>query len=45
MNPLFNKMGDLVTQDMEKAKVLSAAFVSVFSNKTSHQESEIGGKT
>lgn len=30
MGPLLNEMGDLVTQDMEKAGELNAAFASVF---------------
>ncbi|KAK4815764.1 LOW QUALITY PROTEIN: hypothetical protein QYF61_007182 [Mycteria americana] len=34
-------MGDLVTQDMEKAEVLNATFASAFTSKTSLQESQI----
>ncbi|KAK4811175.1 hypothetical protein QYF61_019806 [Mycteria americana] len=37
-DPLLNEVGDLVTQDMEKAEVLHAFFASVFTSKTSLQE-------
>ncbi|KAK4807033.1 hypothetical protein QYF61_000362 [Mycteria americana] len=40
VGPLLNEIGDLVTQDMEKAEVLNAAFASVFTSKTSLQESQ-----
>ncbi|GAB0207924.1 hypothetical protein GRJ2_003258100 [Grus japonensis] len=33
VGPLRNEMGDLVTQDMEKAEVLNAFFASVFTGK------------
>ena len=39
VGPLLNGPGELVTNDMEKAKVLSAAFTSGFASKTSLQES------
>lgn len=35
-----NEMGDLVTQDVEKTDVLNAFFDSVFTSKTSLQESQ-----
>ncbi|GAB0186669.1 hypothetical protein GRJ2_001132200 [Grus japonensis] len=38
MGPLLNETGNLVTQDMEKAEVLNAAFASVFTSKTGLQE-------
>ena len=41
VSPLLNKTGQLVTQDIEKAKVVSDVFVSVFTSKTSLQESQI----
>jgi len=40
MGPL-NKMGVVVTQDGEKADVLNAFFGSVFTSKTSLQESQV----
>ena len=36
---LLNGAGDLVSKDMEKAEVFSAAFVSFFTDKTGLQES------
>ena len=48
MAPLLNEVGDLATQDMEKAAVLNAAFAAVFISKTSLQFSpvpETGGKS
>ncbi|GAB0180457.1 mitochondrial enolase superfamily member 1 [Grus japonensis] len=33
VGPLWNEMGDLVTQDMEKAEVLNDFFASVFTSK------------
>ena len=41
MGPLLNEMGDLVTQDMEKADVLNAFFASAFTSKTGLQESQV----
>ncbi|KAK4810492.1 hypothetical protein QYF61_004272 [Mycteria americana] len=41
VGPLLNGTGDLVTQDMEKADVLNAFFASVFTRKTSLQESHV----
>ncbi|GAB0177898.1 mitochondrial enolase superfamily member 1 [Grus japonensis] len=41
VGPLFNKTGDLGTQDMEKAEVLNAGFLSVFTSKTGLQESQV----
>lgn len=38
MNLLSNGAGRLVTNDMEKAEVLCAAFASVTTSKTSTQE-------
>jgi len=41
MGPLLSDMGDLVTDDMEKAEVLNALFASVFTSKTSFWESQV----
>ena len=41
MDPLLNKMGDLITQDMEKAEVLNTFFALIFSNKSKLQESQV----
>ncbi|GAB0208674.1 hypothetical protein GRJ2_003333100 [Grus japonensis] len=41
VGPLLNEAGDLVTQDMEKAEVLNTVFASVFTSKTSLQESQV----
>jgi len=38
---LLSKMWELVTQNMEKAEVLNAAFAPVFPSKTSLQESRV----
>ncbi|KFV05198.1 hypothetical protein N340_02153, partial [Tauraco erythrolophus] len=35
VGPLWKEMGDLVTQDMEKAKILSDFFASFFTDKSS----------
>lgn len=36
----LNGAGDLMTNGMEKTKILNAAFISVFTGKTSIQESQ-----
>lgn len=36
----LNGEGDLMTNDTEKTKILNAAFISVFTGKTSIQESQ-----
>jgi len=41
VGPLYNETGDLSTQNMEEAEVLNAAFASVFTSKTSLQESQV----
>ena len=41
MGPLLSEMGDLVTQDMEKAEVLNAFLAPVFPSKTSLQEFQV----
>jgi len=46
VGPWRSKTGDLVTQDMEKAEVLSTTLASVFTSKTGLQESQRpGGKS
>ena len=47
MGPLWKEMGDLLTQDMEKAEVLNNFFASVFTGKcSSHttQDTEVKGR-
>ncbi|GAB0204419.1 mitochondrial enolase superfamily member 1 [Grus japonensis] len=45
VGPLQNEMGDLVTQDMEKAEVLNNFFASVFTGKClSHTAQVVEGK-
>ncbi|GAB0210181.1 mitochondrial enolase superfamily member 1 [Grus japonensis] len=45
VGPLWNEMGDLVTQDMEKAEVLNDFFASVFTGKClSHTTQVTEGK-
>ena len=39
VGPLLNEVGALVTKDTEKAELLNAFFASVFTAKTSPQES------
>jgi len=39
VDSLLNGPGELVTNDVEKAKVLTAAFTSGFASKTKLQES------
>ncbi|GAB0202770.1 mitochondrial enolase superfamily member 1 [Grus japonensis] len=41
VGPLWNEMGDLVTQDMEKAEVLSDFFASVFTSKGSSHTAQV----
>ena len=41
MGPLLNETGGLVTQDMEKAETLKAAFASVFPSKSGLQEYQV----
>ena len=41
VGPLLDKMGDLVTRDMEKAEVLDATFASVSTGITGLQESQV----
>lgn len=43
MGSLLNKMSDLVTQEMEKAEVLNAAFASAFTSKTGPQRPQVPG--
>jgi len=40
MSPLLNGAGTLVTQDMEEAEILNAAFSSVFTSIAGLQESQ-----
>ncbi|GAB0208054.1 mitochondrial enolase superfamily member 1 [Grus japonensis] len=40
VGPLLNEVGALVMEDTEKAELLNAAFVSVFTAKTGPQESQ-----
>ncbi|CAM5177833.1 unnamed protein product [Eretmochelys imbricata] len=42
VGPLLNEGGNLVTEDVEKAKVLNAFFASVFTNKVSSQTAALG---
>ncbi|CAM5090430.1 unnamed protein product [Eretmochelys imbricata] len=42
VRPLLNEEGNLVTEDVEKANVLSAFFASVFTNKVSSQTTALG---
>ncbi|CAM4560229.1 unnamed protein product [Lepidochelys kempii] len=42
VGPLLNEGGNLVTEDVEKANVLSAFFASVFTNKVSSQTTALG---
>ncbi|GAB0209770.1 mitochondrial enolase superfamily member 1 [Grus japonensis] len=41
VGPLQNEMGDLVTQDMEKAEVLNDFFASVFTSKGSSHTAQV----
>ena len=41
VGPLWNEMGDLVTQDMEKAEVLNDFFASVFMGKCSSHTTQV----
>lgn len=38
---LLNGAGDRMTKDIEKAKVFNVAFTSIFTDKTSLQESQV----
>ena len=40
VDPLLDEMEDLAIQDMEKIEVLNVSFTSVFTSKTSLQESQ-----
>ncbi|CAM5091337.1 unnamed protein product, partial [Natator depressus] len=42
VGPLLNEGGNLVTEDVEKANVLSAFFAPVFTNKVSSQTTALG---
>ncbi|CAM5145932.1 unnamed protein product [Eretmochelys imbricata] len=42
VGPLLNEGGNLVTEDVEKANVLSAFFASAFTNKVSSQTTALG---
>ncbi|GAB0181438.1 hypothetical protein GRJ2_000609100 [Grus japonensis] len=41
MGPLWNEIGDLVTQDMEKAEVLNDFFASVFTSEGSSHTAQV----
>ena len=41
LTPMLNREEELLTNGMEKTKVLSAYFASIFTGKTSLQESEV----
>ena len=41
MSPLWNEMGDLVPEHMEKAKVLNNFFSSVFTSKSSSHTAQV----
>ncbi|GAB0209554.1 mitochondrial enolase superfamily member 1 [Grus japonensis] len=41
VGPLWKEMGDLVTQDMEKAEVLNDFFASVFTDKCSSHTAQV----
>ncbi|CAM5119753.1 unnamed protein product [Natator depressus] len=45
VGPLLNGVGNLVTEDVEKANVLNAFFASVFTNKVSFQTTALGSTT
>jgi len=46
VSPLWKEMGDLVTQDMDKAEVLNDVFASVFNGKCcSHTAQVAEGKS
>ena len=40
VGPLLNEVGVIVTEDVEKAELLNAAFASVLSSKAGPQESQ-----
>jgi len=41
VGPLWKEMGDLVTQDIEKAEILSDFFASVFTGKCSSHTAHV----
>lgn len=41
MGPLLNEVGALETEDIKKVELLNIFFVSVFTDRTSSQESQI----
>ena len=43
MGPLWKETGDLVTRDMEKAKVLNNFFASVCTSKCSNHTVQVSG--